>query len=176
MIIGDGAVGLCGVHSAAKVIGAERVICVGHNDTRLALAKEFGATHTFNSHNSGVDAAIIELTKGGSSSVVEAVGNQETMEMAIEVARPGGTVSFVGVPHNVKDLPLRPIFLKNISLHGALAPTRAYIGTLMAHTMSGNIDPSRVFDLELPLDRVAEGYAAMDERRAIKVILDVTTA
>jgi threonine dehydrogenase-like Zn-dependent dehydrogenase len=176
VVIGDGAVGLCGAHSAAKVIGAERVICVGHNDKRLALAKEFGATHTFNSHNSGIANEILELTKGGSLSVVEAVGNQETMEMAIEVARPGGTVSFVGVPHNVKDLPLRPIFLKNVSLHGALAPTRAYIEALMQHTMSGNIDPSRVFDLELPLDRVAEGYAAMDERRAIKVILDATTA
>lgn len=176
VIIGDGAVGLCGVHSAAKVVGAERVICVGHNDTRLALAKAFGATHTFNSHNSGIASEILELTKGGSPSVVEAVGNQETMEMAIEVVRPGGTVSFVGVPHNVKDLPLRPIFLKNVSLHGALAPTRQYMDTLLAHALAGTIDPGRVFDLELPLDRVAEGYAAMDERRAIKVILDVTTA
>lgn len=175
VIIGDGAVGLCGVHSAAKVIGAERVICVGHNAKRLELAKQFGATHTYNSHNAGVTNEIIELTKGGSASVVEAVGNQESMEMAIEIARPGGTVSFVGVPHNVKDLPLRPIFLKNVSLHGALAPTHEYMETLIAHTMSGNIDPGRVFDLALPLASVADGYKAMDERRAIKVILDAST-
>jgi hypothetical protein len=171
VIVGDGAVGLCGVLSAAKVIGAERVIAVGHNDARLTLAREFGATHTFNSHNDGVAAEILELTQGGALSVVEAVGNQASMDLAIEVARPGGTVSFVGVPHNVKDVPLRPIFLKNVSLHGALAPARAYIPLLMSRVMDGTIDPSRVFDLELPLERVAEGYAAMDERRAIKVLL-----
>ena len=173
VVVGDGAVGLCGVLSAAKVIGAEQVIAVGHNDARLALAREFGATKTFNSHEEGVGAEILELTKGGSLSVVEAVGNQASMELAIEVARPGGVVSFVGVPHNVKDLPLRPIFLKNVSLHGALAPARAYIEPLMAAVMNGSIDPLRVFDLELPLDAVADGYAAMDERRAIKVLLNV---
>ncbi len=173
VIVGDGAVGLCGVLSAAKVVGAERVIAVGHNEARLALAREFGATHTYNSHNDGVAAEILELTKGGALSVVEAVGNQASMDLAIEVARPGGTVSFVGVPHNVKDLPLRPIFLKNVSLHGALAPARAYIEPLMAAVVDGSIDPSRVFDLELPLEKVADGYSAMDERRAIKVLLNV---
>lgn len=172
VVIGDGAVGLCGVHSAARVMGAQTVIAVGHNEKRLELAKAFGATHTFNSHDEGVAGRILELTKGGSPSVVEAVGNQASMEMGIEIARPGGTMSFVGVPHNVKDLPLRPIFLKNVSLHGALAPTRAYLPSLMRHVADRTIDPSPVFDLRLPLDRVAEGYAAMDERRAIKVLLD----
>lgn len=175
VVIGDGAVGLCGIHSAAKVIGAERVICIGHNEKRLALAKRFGATQTFNSHEPGVAEAIVEMTRGGSASVCEAVGNQETMEMAIEIARPGGTVSFVGVPHNVKDLPLRPVFLKNVSLHGALAPTRHYMEGLLAHMLAGTIDPSPVFDLELPLAQVADGYKAMDERAAIKVILDAST-
>ncbi len=172
VVIGDGAVGLCAVLSAARVLDAEAVIAVGHNEKRLKLAKEFGATHTFNSHDDGVGEAIVELTKGGSPSVVEAVGNQSSMELAIDIARPGGTISFVGVPHHVKELPLRPIFLKNVSLHGALAPARAYIPTLMRYVADRSIDPSRVFDLRLPLDRVAEGYAAMDERRAIKVLLD----
>ena len=172
VVIGDGAVGLCAVLSASRVIGAQTVIAVGHNEKRLELAKAFGATHTFNSHNDGVAAEIVELTKGGSPSVVEAVGNQASMEMGMEIARPGGTMSFVGVPHNVKELPLRPLFVKNVSLHGALAPARAYIPSLMRHVADGEIDPSRVFDLRLPLDRVAEGYAAMDERRAVKVLLD----
>lgn len=171
VIIGDGAVGLCGVHSAAKVVGAQTIIAIGHNEKRLELAREFGATHTFNSHDPNVTGEVLELTKGGSPSVVEAVGNQESMEMGLELARPGGTMSFVGVPHNVKAFPLRPLFLKNVSLHGALAPTRAYIEPLMARVADGTIDPSRVFDMELPLERVAEGYAAMDERRAVKVIL-----
>jgi threonine dehydrogenase-like Zn-dependent dehydrogenase len=171
-VIGDGAVGLCAVLSAAKVVGAERVIAIGHNDARLSIAKEFGATDVFNSHDDGVTQTILENTRGGVAAIVEAVGNQESMEMALELARPGGTVSFVGVPHNVTALPLRPLFAKNVSLHGALAPARAYVETLMTHVMDGGIDPSRVFDLSLPLRDVAQGYAAMDERRAIKVILD----
>jgi threonine dehydrogenase-like Zn-dependent dehydrogenase len=174
-VIGDGAVGLCAVLSAAKVIGAERVIAIGHNETRLALAREFGATHTFNSHDASIGGEILELTQGGVPSIVEAVGNQESMELGLELARPGGTMSFVGVPHNVTALPLRPLFLKNVSLHGALAPTRAYIESLMQRVMDGSIDPSRVFDLALPLDGVADGYAAMDERRAIKVLLETST-
>lgn len=112
VIVGDGAIGLCGVLSAAKQVGAERVIAVGHNDHRLALAKQFGATETFNSHDPEVGARIIELTRGGAPSVVEAVGNQESMELALEIARPGGTVSFVGVPANVQNLPLRQLFCK----------------------------------------------------------------
>ncbi|HVA28253.1 MAG TPA: zinc-binding dehydrogenase [Candidatus Baltobacteraceae bacterium] len=172
VVIGDGAVGLCAVLSAAKVVGAQTVIAVGHNEHRLELARSFGATQTFNSHDPNVAAEILELTKGGSPSVLEAVGNQESMEMGIELARPGGTMSFVGVPHNVKAFPLRPLFLKNVSLRGALAPARAYIELLMAHVVDGSIDPSRVFDMQLPLAQVAQGYAAMDERRAIKVLLD----
>ncbi|MDQ2864886.1 MAG: alcohol dehydrogenase catalytic domain-containing protein [Candidatus Eremiobacteraeota bacterium] len=173
VVVGDGAVGLCAVLSAARVVRAERIIAVGHNEKRLELAKEFGATHTVNSHDGGVAETIVELTQGGASSVVEAVGNQETMDLAIEVSRPGGTVSFVGVPHNVNAVALRTLFTRNVSLRGALAPVRAYIPRLMSAVMDGSIDPWRVFDLELPLERVAEGYAAMDSRRAIKVLLNV---
>jgi threonine dehydrogenase-like Zn-dependent dehydrogenase len=174
VVVGDGAVGLCGVLSAAHVMNAERVIAVGHNAKRLELAREFGATHTFNSHDDGVAAEIVELTRGGSSAVVEAVGNQESMDLAVEVARPGGTVAFVGVPHNVLTPPMRPLFLKNVALRGALAPARSYLERLMGKVADGSIDPGRVFDLRLGLGGVAEGYAAMDERRAIKVLLEVT--
>ncbi len=174
VVIGDGAVGLCAVLSAAQEIGAKRIIAVGHNAKRLEIAKRFGATDLFNSHDDGVQEAILELTKGGAPSVVEAVGNQESMDLAVNVARPGGTVSFVGVPHNVKTPPMRTIFLNNLNLRGALAPVRAYLPQLIGSLEAGRIDPSPVLDLELPLDEVAGGYAAMDERRAIKVLLAVS--
>lgn len=174
VVIGDGAVGLCAVLSAAREIGAERIIAVGHNAKRLDIAKRFGATDLFNSHDDGVQERILELTRGGAHSVVEAVGNQESMDLSVNVARPGGTVSFVGVPHNVKTPPMRTIFLNNLSLRGALAPVRAYLPQLIGSLESGRIDPSAVLDLQLPLDDVATGYAAMDERRAIKVLLAVS--
>jgi hypothetical protein len=173
VIVGDGAVGLCAVLSAAKHVGAAHVIAVGHNRRRLEMAKQFGATRTFDSHDETVKDEILELTKGGSASVVEAVGNQESMNLAVELARPGGTVAFVGVPAKVETLPVRTLFLNNISLRGALAPARAYIPELLESVIAGRMDPSPVFDLALPLDRVAEGYAAMDRREAIKVLLDV---
>lgn len=174
VVIGDGAVGLCAVLSAAREVGAERIIAVGHNAKRLDIAKRFGATDLFNSHDDGVQETILELTRGGAHSVVEAVGNQESMDLSVNVARPGGTVSFVGVPHNVKTPPMRTIFLNNLSLRGALAPVRAYLPQLIGSLESGRIDPSPVLDLQLPLDDVATGYAAMDERRAIKVLLAVS--
>ncbi len=174
VVVGDGAVGLCAVISAAREIGAQRIIAVGHNAKRLEIAKNLGATDVFNSHDDGVQDAILELTAGGASSVVEAVGNQESMDLAVNVARPGGTVSFVGVPHNVKTPPMRTIFLNNLSLRGALAPVRAYLPQLIGSLEAGRIDPGAVLDLHLPLDGVADGYEAMDERRAIKVLLNVS--
>ena len=174
VVIGDGAVGLCAVLSAAKEVRAERVIAVGHNPERLELAKRFGATHTFNSHEPNVQDQILELTLGGAPHVVEAVGNQESLDLAVNVARKGGTVSFVGVPHNVKIVPISTIFFSLISLRGGPAPVRAYLPQLIESLEAGRIDPSPVFDLPLPLSRVAEGYAAMDERRAVKVLLDVS--
>jgi hypothetical protein len=174
VVVGDGAVGLCAVLSAAKVVGAERVIAVGHNPKRLELAKRFGATRTFDSHDPNVREEILELTAGGAPHVVEAVGNQESLDLAVGVARPGGTVSFVGVPHNVKTPPLSDIFHNNLALAGGVAPARAYIPQLMASLEAGAIDPAPVFDLTLGLDKVADGYAAMDERRAVKVLLTVS--
>ncbi len=174
VIVGDGAVGLCAVLSAAKIAVAERVIAVGHNAKRLEIAKRFGATHTFNSHEPNVQEQIVELTEGGAPHVVEAVGNQKSLELAAGVARPGGTVSFVGVPHGVEQVPVETIFYNHITLRGGPAPVRAYLPQLIASLEAGRIDPSPVLDLALPLSRVAEGYAAMDERRAIKVLLNVS--
>jgi len=174
VIVGDGAVGLCAVLSAAKEIRADRIIAVGHNAERLEIATLFGATHTFNSHDQNVQDEIRELTSGGSPHVVEAVGNQESLDLAVNVARPGGTVSFVGVPHNVKTAPLEKVFQENLSLRGAVAPARAYLPRLIESLEAGRIDPSPVLDLALPLGSVAAGYAAMDDRRAIKVLLTVS--
>lgn len=174
VVVGDGAVGLCAVLSAAKIVGAERVIAVGHNADRLEIAKRFGATHTFDSNEPTVQEQIVELTSGGAAHVVEAVGNQESLDLAVNVARPGGAVGFVGVPHNVKHAPLETIFYNHLSLRGGPAPVRAYLPQLISSLETGQIDPSPVLDLVLPLDRVAEGYAAMDERRAIKVLLSVS--
>ena len=174
VVVGDGAVGLCAVLSAARVQCAERVIAVGHNPKRLEIAKRFGATHTFDSHDENVREEIRELTSGGAPHVVEAVGKQESLDLAVGVARPGGTVSFVGVPHHVKTAPLSDIFHNNLSLCGGVAPVRAYLPQLIASLEAGQIDPSPVLDLTLALDSVAEGYAAMDERRAVKVLLTVS--
>ena len=174
VVVGDGAVGLCAVLSAAKVVQADRIISVGHNPKRLDIAKRFGATHTFDSHGSNVQEEIMALTSGGAPHVVEAVGDQETLDLAVNVARPGGTICLLGVPHNVKTTPLEHILFNNLSLRGGAAPARAYIPQLIGALEAGSIDPSPVLDLALPLDRVAEGYAAMDERRAIKVLLTVS--
>jgi threonine dehydrogenase-like Zn-dependent dehydrogenase len=174
VVIGDGAVGLCATLSAAKIVGAECVIAVGHNLKRLAMAKQFGATHTFDSHDANVADEICELTSGGAPHVVEAVGNQNSMDHAVGAACPGGTVSFVGVPHHVENGPIKTIFDKSLTLRGGPAPVREYLPQLIASLESGHIDPSPVLDLTLPLSAVAEGYKAMDERRAIKTLLTVS--
>ncbi|HZY96869.1 MAG TPA: alcohol dehydrogenase catalytic domain-containing protein [Candidatus Cybelea sp.] len=171
IVVGDGAVGLCAVLSAAKEVQAERIIAVGHNPQRLEVAKRFGATHTFNSHDERVQDELLELTSGGAPHVVEAVGNQESLDLALNVARPGGSVSFVGVPHKVKAPAISRIFQENLSLRGGVAPVRAYLPRLIASLETGRVDPSPVLDLALPLSRVSDGYAAMDERRALKVLL-----
>ncbi|NNM98886.1 MAG: alcohol dehydrogenase catalytic domain-containing protein [Candidatus Eremiobacteraeota bacterium] len=172
VVVGDGAVGLCAVLSAARVHRASRVIAVGHNTERLKIAADFGASDCLDSHDPQTLERLLEITGGGAPSIVEAVGNEESFNLAIAAARPGGTVTYVGVPHNVKAPDLRSVFLKNISLRGGLAPARAYIESLMTACVAGQIHPGRVFDSRISLDRVAEGYAAMDERRAIKVLLN----
>jgi threonine dehydrogenase-like Zn-dependent dehydrogenase len=170
VVVGDGAVGLLGVLSA-KQRGAERIIAMSRHETRQKLAREFGATDIVTERGDEGVARIKDMTKGiGADSVLECVGTQESMQQAIQSARPGGFVSYVGVPHGVQ-LDGQPLFFSHVHLHGGPAPVRRYLPELMGLILKGKIQPGKVFDLELPLEKVAEGYAAMDERRAIKALL-----
>jgi threonine dehydrogenase-like Zn-dependent dehydrogenase len=171
VVVGDGAVGLCGVLAAAQ-LGAEQVIAMSRHEPRQKIALDFGATKIVPERGEEGEERILELTKGvGADAVLECVGTDDAMHTAVKVARPGSTVGFVGVPHGVK-LPVRRMFAYNVGLAGGMAPVRAYLPDLLERTLAGQIDPGRVFDLTLPLDDVAEGYRAMDERRAIKVMLE----
>lgn len=170
VVVGDGAVGLLGVLSA-KQMGAERIIAMSRHETRQKLAREFGATDIVTERGSEGIARIKELTKGiGANSVLECVGTREAMQQAIQSTRPGGLVSYVGVPHGV-ELDAQQTFFSHVHLHGGPAPVRRYLPTLIDLIVKDKIQPGKVFDLELPLEKVAEGYAAMDERRAIKTLL-----
>jgi len=171
-VVGDGAVGLLGVLSA-KRMGADRIIAMSRHETRTKLAREFGATDIVTERVDEGAARIRELTKGvGADSVLECVGTQESMWQAIRATRPGGYVSYVGVPHGVS-LDGAQLFFSHVHLHGGPAPVRRYLPELIDLVLSGQIEPGKVFDLTLPLAEVAEGYRAMDERRAIKTLLTV---
>src|SRR3954449_8565017 len=170
VVVGDGAVGLLGVLSA-KQMGAERIIAMSRHESRQKLAREFGATDIVTERGDDGIARIKELTKGiGADSVLECVGTQESMMQAIRSARPGGFVSYVGVPHGV-ELDGAGLFFAHVHLHGGPAPVRRYLPKLIELVLKEEINPGKVFDLTLPLDQVAEGYRAMDERRAIKTLL-----
>jgi threonine dehydrogenase-like Zn-dependent dehydrogenase len=170
VVIGDGAVGLCGVLAAAQ-LGAERVVAMSRHQPRQEIAKAFGATDIVAERGKEGGARIAELTGGvGADAVLECVGTDEAMKTAFAVARPGATVGFVGVPHGV-ELPVRRMFQKNVGLAGGMAPVRRYLPDLLERVLSGAIDPGKVFDLTLPLHESPEGYRAMDERRAVKVLL-----
>lgn len=170
VVVGDGAVGLCGV-LAAVTLGAEKVVALSRHAPRQELARRFGATHVVAERGEGALEAVMEITDGvGADAVLECVGTGAAMTTAFDVARPGATVGFVGVPHGV-ELPVRRMFQRNVGLRGGMAPVRAYLPHLLALVQAGTIDPGPVFDLTLPLDQVAEGYRAMDERRAVKVLL-----
>jgi threonine dehydrogenase-like Zn-dependent dehydrogenase len=170
VVVGDGAVGLLGVLSA-KQMGAERIIAMSRHAPRQQLAREFGATDIVTERGEGGVERIRELTKGvGADSVLECVGTQESMMQAIRSTRPGGSISYVGVPHGV-ELAGAELFYTHVRLHGGPAPVRRYLPALIQLVQNGRINPGRVFDLELPIEQVAEGYRAMDERRAIKTLL-----
>jgi threonine dehydrogenase-like Zn-dependent dehydrogenase len=169
-LVGDGAVGLCAV-LAAKQLGAERIIAMSRHEPRQQLAREFGATDIIEERGDEGAAKIKELTGGlGAHSVVEAVGTQESIMQAIRSTRPGGHVGYVGVAHDV-ELPGQELFFSHVHLHGGPAPVRRFLPELIDLIWRRQIDPGTVFDLALPLDEAAEGYKAMDERRAIKVLL-----
>lgn len=170
VVVGDGAVGLLAVLSA-KQMGAERIVAMSRHEQRQKLAREFGATDIVTERGDDGVARIMDLTNGlGADSVLECVGTQESMMQAIQAARPGGYVSYVGVPHGVQ-LDGQQLFFEHVHLHGGPAPVRRYLPELIDLVLKGTINPGKVFDLTLPLDRVAEGYRAMDERRAIKALL-----
>ena len=171
VVVGDGAVGLCGVLAAAQ-LGAERVIAMSRHEPRQEIARRFGATEVVAERGKEGAARIAELTDGvGADAVLECVGTDESIKQAFSIARPGSTVGFVGVPHGV-ELPVRTMFSRNIGLAGGMAPVRKYLPELLELTLSGAIDPGLVFDMTLPLEQSPEGYRAMDERRAIKVMLE----
>ena len=170
--VGDGAVGLLGVLSA-KQMGAERIIAMSRHESRQQLAREFGATDIVTERGDEGVARIKELTGGiGADSVLECVGTQESMQQAGRSTRPGGSVGFVGVPHGV-EISGERLFYAHIHLHGGPAPVRRFLPELIDLVCNGTINPGRVFDLVLPLEQLAEGYRAMDERRAIKSLLRV---
>jgi len=169
-VVGDGAVGLLGVLSA-KQMGAGRLIAMSRHDSRQKLAREFGATDIVTERGGEGVARIKDLTNGvGADAVLECVGTQEAMIQAIRATRPGGSVGYVGVPHGV-DLNGEELFFTHVRLHGGPAPVRRFLPELIQLVWNRKVNPGKVFDLTLPLDQVAAGYRAMDERRAIKTLL-----
>ena len=169
-VVGDGAVGLLAV-LAARELGAERIIAMSRHEPRHKLALEFGATDIVTERGDEGVARIKEMTGGyGAHSVIEAVGTQESMMQAIRSARSGGHVGYVGVAHGVQ-LPGEELFFAEVHMLGGPAPVRRFLPDLISRIESRSIDPGKVFDLTLPLDQAAEGYRAMDERRAIKTLL-----
>lgn len=169
-VVGDGAVGLLGV-LAARQLGAERIIAMSRHESRQKLALDFGATDIVTERGDEGVARIKDLTDGlGAHSVIEAVGTQESMMQAVRSTRAGGHVGYVGVTHGV-ELPGEELFFSGVHLHGGPAPVRRFLPQLIDLIWNREIDPGKVFDLELPLEQAAEGYRAMDERRAVKTLL-----
>ena len=171
-VVGDGAVGLCGV-LAAKRLGAERIIALGRHTARTDIARTFGATDVVAERGEAAEDAVRELTGGqGAHAVIEAVGTEQSMRTAVAITRDGGAIGYVGVPHGSgTGLDLSVMFDRNIALRGGVAPVRAYIPELLPDVLSGAVDPSPVFDLTVGLDGVPDGYKAMDERTALKVLV-----
>ncbi len=171
-VVGDGAVGLCGV-IAAKRLGAEQVIILGRHRDRIDLAKAFGATDVVSERGDEAVERVKQITGGyGAHSVLESVGNEQAMLTAVGITRAGGAIGRVGVPHYPKISAWEPTFYKNITISGGPAPVRAYIDELLPDVLEGRIEPGRVFDRTIGLNQVPDGYRAMDERKAIKVMVE----
>src|SRR5213594_3965505 len=171
-VVGDGAVGLCGV-IAARRLGAEQIILLGRHADRIALAREFGATDVVSERGDEAVERVRELTDGfGVHSVLECVGLEQSMLTALSVARPGGAVGRVGVPQDETMPGSQPAFFNNVTVSGGPAPVRAYIEELLPDVLEGRIEPGRVFDRVARLDEVPDGYRAMNEREAIKVMIE----
>jgi threonine dehydrogenase-like Zn-dependent dehydrogenase len=171
-VVGDGAVGLCGV-IAARRLGAEQIIMLGHHRDRIALAQEFGATDVVKERGTEAVERVLEMTGGlGAHSVLECVGLEQSTTTALSIVRPGGAVGRVGVPQDAKIPVGDESFYKNATIAGGPAPVRAYIEELLPDVLEGRIEPGRVFDRTTDLDGVPEGYRAMNDREALKVIIE----
>jgi threonine dehydrogenase-like Zn-dependent dehydrogenase len=171
-VIGDGAVGLCGV-IATKRLGAERIILLGRHADRITLGREFGATDIVSERGSEAVARVLALTgELGVRSVLECVGTEQSMSDAVAIVRPGGAIGRVGVPH-YEGIPALPAFYKNVIVGGGPAPVRAYVEELLPDVLEGRIQPGRVFDRVISLDQVPDGYRAMDQRESIKVMINL---
>jgi threonine dehydrogenase-like Zn-dependent dehydrogenase len=171
-VVGDGAVGLCGV-IAARRLGAERIIMLGRHADRIALARAFGATDIVSERGDAAIERVRELTAGlGAHSVLECVGHGEAMRTAVSIARAGGAVGRVGVPQETTIPNAQPTFYRNITIAGGPAPVRAYIEELLPDVLDGRIEPGRVFDRVTNIDGIPDGYRAMNEREAIKVMIE----
>jgi threonine dehydrogenase-like Zn-dependent dehydrogenase len=170
-VVGDGAVGLCGV-VAARRLGADQIIIMGRHADRIALAREFGATDVVSERGAEAIERVLELTGGhGVHSVLECVGTEDATRTAVEIARPGGAVGRVGVPHYEAIPAAQPTFYKNVTVGGGPAPVRAYVDELLPDILEGRIDPGRVFDRTVGLEAVPDGYRAMNDRESIKVLI-----
>lgn len=170
-VVGDGAVGLCGV-LAAQRLGAERIILLGRHPDRIALARAFGATDVVSERGEEAVERVRALTGGfGAHAVLECVGHGESTVTALRIARPGGAVGRVGVPQEAAIPEAVPTLFKNITISGGVAPARAYIEELLPDVLEGRIEPGRVFDRVIGLDEVPDGYRAMNDREAIKALI-----
>jgi len=171
-VVGDGAVGLCGV-IAAKRLGAEQIIILGRHPDRIALAKQFGATDVVSERGEQATERVKNISRGhGAHSVLECVGNEQAMKTAVEITRPGGAIGRVGVPHYPELAAWEPTFYGNITISGGPAPVRAYLDELLSDVLEGRIEPGRVFDRSIRINDVPDGYRAMDKRESIKVIIE----
>ena len=174
-VVGDGAVGLCAV-IAAKRLGATRIIALSRNPARQALGREFGATDILAERGDAATEAVMTMTDSiGVDAALECVGTNESMATAFAIARPGSMVGAIGVPHDV-EVPISTVIFRNIGLRGGVAPVRRYLPELLDDVLAGVINPGRVFDYETDLDGIADAYAAMDERRAVKTLIRVGSA
>ena len=172
VVVGDGAVGLCGV-LAARRLGARRIVAVGHHEGRLDLAAAFGATDTVLGGEVDEVEQVLDVTDGGADHVMECVGAASSMDTAVSVCRPGGTVGYVGAPHGVDaaGLELYDFFGDNVTLRGGIAPVRAYAEELLADVLGGTLDPAPIFTKTVDMEGVPEGYQAMADREALKVMV-----
>lgn len=169
-VVGDGAVGLCAV-LAAQRLGADRIIMLGHHEERIKIATGFGATDVVRARGEEAVSQVQEMTDGGANYVLEAVGNKGAIDTAIGAVRAGGSIGYVGVPVDANEIDRASLFFRNVRLSGGVAPARAYIPELLEDVVAGKLDPSPVLDKTVDLDGVPEGYAEMDGRTAIKVMV-----